>query len=80
MEVYHTMISGHMETARGKDRVLDIPKATVLKLLLSALHMFPYRYQRVQMLQLGELQLRIDIANLFLIRSDADNDWPLRIL
>lgn len=79
-EVHHIVTSGHMQTARGTARVLDIPKTTVLNLLRSVLRMFPYRYQRVQMLHAGDHLQRIDFANEFLIRYDGDNDWPLRIL
>ena len=79
-EVHHTVISGHMQTARGTARVLDIPKTTILKVLHSLLCMFPYRYQCVQMLQLEDPQLHIDFANEFLIRYDAGNNWPLHIL
>ncbi|GFV75722.1 uncharacterized protein TNCV_1756501 [Trichonephila clavipes] len=42
--------------------------------------MFPYRFKRVQMLEPGDPQQRLDFANEFLLRYDADNDWPLRIL
>lgn len=80
MEVHHTVTAGHTETARGIARVLDIPNSTVRKLLRSVLHMFPYRFQRVQMLEPGDPQQRLDFANEFLLRYDADNDWPLRIL
>ena len=52
----------------------------VLKLLRSVLRRLSYRYQRVQMFQLGDPQIRINFANEFLIRYDADNDWSLRIL
>ena len=76
-EVHFTVNSGHMQIARDTSRVLDIPKTTVLKLLCCVLRMFPYRYQCVQMLQLGDSQLRIDFAIKFLIRYDAHNDWPL---
>ncbi|GFU86675.1 uncharacterized protein TNCV_2880951 [Trichonephila clavipes] len=80
MEVHHTVTAGHTETARGIARVLDIPNSTVRKLLRSVLHMFPYRFKCVQMLELGDPQQRLDFANEFLLRYDADNDWPLRIL
>ncbi|GFW37163.1 transposable element tc3 transposase [Trichonephila clavipes] len=80
MEVHHTVTAGHTETARGIARVLDIPNSTVRKLLRSVLHMFPYRFKRVQMLEPGDPQQRLDFANEFLLRYDADNDWPLRIL
>ncbi|GFS53260.1 uncharacterized protein TNCV_1035691 [Trichonephila clavipes] len=80
MEVHHTVTAGHTETARGIARVLDIPNSTVRKLLRSVLHMFPYRFKRVQMLEPGDPQQRLDFTNEFLLRYDADNDWPLRIL
>ncbi|GFT87652.1 uncharacterized protein TNCV_772261 [Trichonephila clavipes] len=32
------------------------------------------------MLEPGDPQQRLDFANEFLLRYDADNDWPLRIL
>ncbi|GFU34088.1 DUF4817 domain-containing protein [Trichonephila clavipes] len=80
MEVHHTVTAGHTETARGIARVLDIPNSTVRKLLRSVLHMFPFRFKRVQMLGPGDPQQRLDFANEFLLRYDADNDWPLRIL
>ncbi|GFW45602.1 transposable element tc3 transposase [Trichonephila clavipes] len=80
MEVHHTVTAGHTETARGIARVLDIPNSTVRKLLRSVLHMFPFRFKRVQMLEPGDPQQRLDFANEFLLRYDADNDWPLRIL
>ena len=67
MEVHHTVTAGHRETARGIARVLDIPNTTIRKLLRSVLHMFPYRFQRVQMLELGDPQQRLDFANEFLL-------------
>ncbi|GFV67474.1 hypothetical protein TNCV_4621551 [Trichonephila clavipes] len=63
MEVHHTVTAGHTETARGIARVLDIPNSTVRKLLRSVLHMFPYRFKRVQMLEPGDPQQRLDFAN-----------------
>ena len=51
MEVHHTVTAGHRETARGIARVLEIPNTTVRKFLRSVLQMFPYRFQRVQMLE-----------------------------
>ena len=68
MEVYHTVTAGHRETARGIVRVLDIPNTTVRKLLRSVLYMFPYRFQRVQMLEPGDPQHSLDFANEFLLR------------
>ncbi|GFX58616.1 transposable element tc3 transposase [Trichonephila clavipes] len=65
MEVHHTVTAGHTETARGIARVLDIPNLTVRKLLRSVLHMFPYRFKRVQMLEPGDPQQRLDFANEF---------------
>ena len=70
----------HQQTARGTARVLGIPKTTVIKLLRSILRMFLSRYQGVQMLQLGNPQLRIDFTNEFLIKYDAHNNLPLRML
>ena len=80
MKVHHTVTAGHRETVRGIARVLDIPNTTVRKLLRSVLHMFPYRFQRVQMLEPGDPQQRLDFANELLLRYVADNDWPLRIV
>ena len=74
------MTAGHRETARGIAQVLDIPNTTIRKLLRSVLHMFRYRFQRVEMLEPGDPQQHLDFANEFLLRYDADNDWPLRIL
>lgn len=79
-EVHNTITAGPLHTARSVARSLDLPKTTVLRLLRSVLRMFPYRFQRVQMLQSGDEQLRVDFANFFLIRYDEDNRWPLRIL
>ncbi|GFX37216.1 hypothetical protein TNCV_994911 [Trichonephila clavipes] len=59
MEVHHTVTAGHTETVRGIARVLDIPNSTVRKLLRSVLHMFPYRFKRVQMLEPGDPQQRL---------------------
>ena len=61
-------------------RVLDIPNTTVRKLLRSVLHMFPYWFQRVQMLEPGDPQQLLDFPNEFFLRYDADNDWPLCII
>lgn len=79
-EVHNTITAGPLRTARSVARNLDVPKTTVLKLLRSVLRMFPYRFQRVQMLQPGDEQQRVDFANFFLIRYDEDSRWPLRIL
>ena len=80
IEVHLTQTSGHMQTVRDTTRVLDMPKITVLIILPSVLCMFPYGYQRVQVLHPGDQQLRIDFSNEFLGQYDADNDWQLRIL
>ena len=79
-EVHLTVTSGHMHTTRGTARVLDIPKTMVLKLLRSIFHMFPYRYQCIQVLPLGDPLLHIDFTNEFLIQFDANNNWPLCII
>ena len=42
--------------------------------------MFPFRFQRVQMLETGDNQLCLDFANKFLIRFDEGSSWHLRIL
>ena len=54
LEVHHTLTAGHRETQRGIARVLDIPNTTVRALLRSVLHMFPYRFQPVQILEPGD--------------------------
>ena len=74
MEVLHTVTAGHKETARGIARVLNVPNTTVRKLLRSVLHIFPYRFQRVQMLEPGDPQQRLDFANELLLRYDDEND------
>ena len=60
--------------------MLNIPSTAVRKLLSLVLHMFPYRFQRVHVLEPGDPQQHLDSANEFLLRYDVDNDWPLRIL
>ncbi|GFY69416.1 hypothetical protein TNIN_161431 [Trichonephila inaurata madagascariensis] len=47
-EVSHVVTSGSIQTTRGTERLLDIPKTTIQKLLRSVLHMFPYRYQQYE--------------------------------
>ena len=80
VEVYHTVTVGHRETAKCIERLLHIPNTTVRKLLRSVLHMFPYWFQRDQMLEPGDPQQRLDFPNEFLLRYDADKDWPIHIL
>ena len=77
MELHHTVTAGHRETVRGIALVLDIRNTTVP--LRSVLRMFSYRFQRVQILEHGDPQQRLDLANEFLLLYDVDNDWPLRI-
>ena len=74
MEVHDSVTLGHMQTAKSTAGVLDMPKTTVIKLLCSVFCMFPYQYQRIHMLQLGDPQLCINFANEFLMQYDADND------
>ena len=77
----HAAVDGvRRASARGVSRALNMPNSTVRKILRSVLHMFPYRFQRVQMLEAGDNQLRLDFANEFLIRYDNDTSWPLHIL
>ena len=64
----------------NNDWPLRIVCTELLNLLRSVLHMFPRRYQRVQMLYPGDKQLRIIFASEFLIRYDVDKLWPFRIL
>ncbi|GFU35794.1 uncharacterized protein TNCV_1083571 [Trichonephila clavipes] len=80
MEVHHTVTAGHTETARGIARVLDIRTQRSASSCARYFTCFLYRFKRVQMLEPGDPQQRLDFANEFLLRYDADNDWPLRIL
>ena len=79
-EVHQTVSTVCPATTCGVSRVLNLPNSTVRKILRSVLNMFPFRFQRVQMLEGGQNQLRLDFANKFLIRYDEDSSWPLRIL
>ena len=76
VRVHYIVASGDMETAKGTARKLCIPKTMVLKLLHTVLHM----YQSIQMLQTGDQQQRINIANEFLIRFHTNSNCPLFIL
>lgn len=58
-----------LHTARNIACNLDLPKTIVLKILCSVLQMFPDRFQRVQILQLGDEQQFFDFANC--LSSDA---------
>jgi hypothetical protein len=62
-------------SARRASHILDIPKSTVLKILHSIFHMFPYRYHRVQRLLASDKSKRVDFANEFLIHHDTDKNW-----
>ena len=67
-------------SARGFFRIRNLPNSSVCKILRSVLNMFPFRFQRVQMLETGDNQLRLDFANKFLIRCDKDSSRHLSIL
>lgn len=84
MKVHNIVISGLMQTAKSVARVLDVPKATALKLLRSGIRMLPYRYQHAQILNARDHQQCIDFANIhylsvlplqnYHIRYDGNND------
>lgn len=79
-EAITDQVQDQVQTARGVSRKLNLPYSTIRKILTSVLHMFPYKYQRVQMLQLTDFQLRLNFANEYLIRYDEDDSFPLQIL
>ena len=79
-EVHQTISTFRPASARDVSPVLHLPISTVSKILRSSLNIFPFRFQRVQMLEARGNQLRLDLANEFLIRYDEGNSWPLRIL
>ena len=79
-EVHQTISTVLPASSYGVSRVLNLPNWTVRKILCSVLNMFPFRFQRVQMLEEGDNQLRLDFANKFLIHYDEDNSWPLSTL
>ncbi|GBN96686.1 hypothetical protein AVEN_246542-1 [Araneus ventricosus] len=69
VEVYNTITSSPLDTARSVAGNLEVPKTTVLKLLRSVLRMFPSRFQCAQM-DLETEQQRVDFEKFFLIRDD----------
>ena len=72
-EVHQTISTVCPASACGVSCVLHLPNSTVCKILCSVLHMLPFRFQRVQILEAGDQQLRLDFANKFLIRYDEDS-------
>ena len=79
-EVHQTISTVRPASAHGVSRVLHLPNSIVRKIPRSVLNMFLFRFQRDQMLEVGENQLRLDSANEFLVRYDEDSSKPLRIL
>lgn len=77
---HNTIIAGPLHISRTSDRNLDAQKTTGRNVLRSVLKMFPYRPQRVQMLQPGYAQQHSDFTNVFVIRYEEDWNWPLRVL
>ena len=58
-EVHKTI---HTVSAPGISCVLYLPNSTVRKTLCSVVNVFPFQFQRVQMLKTGENQLRLDFC------------------
>ena len=79
-EVYQTISTVHPASVRHVSHVLHLPISSIRNILRSVVNMFPFRLQRVQMLEEGDNQLRLGFANKFPIRYDEDSSWPLRIL
>ncbi|GFV31286.1 hypothetical protein TNCV_2184791 [Trichonephila clavipes] len=79
MEVHHTVTAGHTETAERHGARVEYSELNGPQALALGTSHVPYRFKRVQMLEPGDPQQRLDFANEFLLRYDADNDWPLRI-
>ena len=67
-EVQQTVSTVLPASACDVSHVLNLPYSTVHKILPSVLSMFLFRFQRVQMVEAGDNQLRLDFANKFLIR------------
>ena len=79
-DFYQTISTVRLASAHGASRDLHRPNSIVCKILRSVLSMFPFRMQRVKMLEAGGNQLRLDFANKFFIRYDDDSSWSLLIL
>jgi hypothetical protein len=67
-------------SARGVARQLDIPYATVRKVLRKIIQFYPYKISRHQQLIPGDSQKRVDFALMFLARMDVDDAFPWKIL
>ena len=74
------MTTGPLHTARSIPHDLDELKKIIFEILIYFLRMFPYLFQQVQALELGDNQQHVDFTKFFFIKYEEDSRGSFRII
>ena len=64
-KVYNTITTDPLHAARSVYHNLDAPKTALLQILRSVLLMFPYRFQRIPVLERGDKAIACRFCEIF---------------